>query len=230
MSLVKTLEFDPGADTLSRWMSHYISEQISVSENSTGEAQAEAKQRCFETILKLWTRRASFPNNSYPFEKFELVFKALEKITSEGKQAYYFNQSHFHSGQPGKEVPIAQADIEAVQPWINMALAIDGAARALVSLAFQQAAHNALDEESAAWIEKASGIFPEDENDISIIVKLIGEEEESAEKKALRDRQSKLQSKVEKLNMFMEVSNEIKQVLEEELKEISQAMSLDDSA
>lgn len=227
---MKTLELDPGADTLSRWMSHYVAEQISVSENTTGEAQAEAKLRCFETILKIWARRASFPNNSYPFKKFELVFKALEKITSEGKQAYYFNQPHFHSGQTGKEVPISQTDIEAIQPWINIALAIDGAARVLVSLAFQQATYNALDEESAAWIEEASGIFPGEENDISIIVKLIGEEEESAEKKALRDRQSKLQSKVEKLNMFVDISNEIKQVLEEELQEISQAMSLDDSA
>jgi hypothetical protein len=61
-------------------MTHYISEKIALAETTTGSEKTEAEQQCFDTILKLWGRRASLPNNRYPFKNFEPIFQVLNRL------------------------------------------------------------------------------------------------------------------------------------------------------
>jgi hypothetical protein len=57
--LVALLGEEHNVDLLSRWMAHYISEQMSVIGSTTGESKAAAEERCYNTILKLWAHRAA---------------------------------------------------------------------------------------------------------------------------------------------------------------------------
>ena len=78
--LVESLATERGGDVdmLSRWMSHYVAEQIVAAENATDATKAEAEERCFRTILSLWEHRSTLPNGRRPFESFEPIFESLE--------------------------------------------------------------------------------------------------------------------------------------------------------
>lgn len=76
--------------TPSRWMAHYIAEQMTIADNAQGDDKIRAEQKCFETILKLWEHRSSLPNGQRPFENFEPIFRVLEQLNPENKQPFYF--------------------------------------------------------------------------------------------------------------------------------------------
>ena len=44
---MKELKLEPGVDTFSRWMSHYLAEKISVAEQSEGGEKEAAEKECF---------------------------------------------------------------------------------------------------------------------------------------------------------------------------------------
>lgn len=52
-AIVEVLGLQRSNDTLSRWMAHYIAEQISKVEHTTGTEKEEKKECCWNTILKL---------------------------------------------------------------------------------------------------------------------------------------------------------------------------------
>ena len=81
-TLVQELGLEPGVDTLSRWMTHYISEQIALIETGPDHEKTEAQQRCSDTIAQLRERRSSLPNNRYPFKNFESIFETLSKLNN----------------------------------------------------------------------------------------------------------------------------------------------------
>src|SRR5258708_5779936 len=77
--LVEELGREPNMDTLSRWMAHYVAEQIVIAEKTAGVERASAGERCFRTILALWEHRSSLPPGRRPFESFEPILRALER-------------------------------------------------------------------------------------------------------------------------------------------------------
>ena len=87
--LVKELSLDPGVDTFSRWIAHYIAEQITLSEKAQGEEKKEIDKRCFESILQLWVHHASYAGDRRPFESFEPVFNALYRLDPEKAHPYH---------------------------------------------------------------------------------------------------------------------------------------------
>ncbi|MEH1770931.1 MAG: hypothetical protein V7L30_31765 [Nostoc sp.] len=212
-ALVQELGLEPGVDTLSRWMAHYVSEQIALAENTSDNEKTEARQRCFDTILKLWDHRLSLPNNRYPFESFERIFETLSRLDPENSSTYYFENSHFENTE-NEDIPEDQTN--EVQLWINVALSIDAAARVLIDTALKQAANHAEDEKIVAWLEKSGGISNDNNYDISIMTRLLEEpqEDDIAEKVCERTRQ-KLSLRIKKLDLFIELS----QLLREDLRE-----------
>lgn len=221
-ALVQELSLEPGVDTLSRWMAHYITEQIAIAETTIGNEKSEAEQRCFETILKLWERRSSLPNGRYPFKNFESIFKVLNRLDPENTQHYYFDdprpQTNVNKGNEETE-----SETDEVQTWVNIALGVDRAARVLIDFALRQAACNAVDEETIAWLENAIGIS-DDENDVSIIIRLVGETQESEPEdngEALEETRQYLQSRIDKLIAFTEISDLLRTELIQELKNLS---------
>lgn len=130
--LVKELELEPGVDTLSKWMAHYISEQIAIAENSTGEEKEKAKQKCFNTILKLWERRDRLPNGSRPFEDFEQIFQVLKKIDLKN------DPKPFHELKDFDKIKEEELDSE-VEYWIDKVELINNTTRKLIRVCLAQA-------------------------------------------------------------------------------------------
>ena len=219
-ALVQELGLESSVDTLSRWMTHYVTEQISSAENTTGDEKFEAEKRCFDTILKLWEHRASLPNSRYPFKNFESIFNALNELDPANSQSYYFDSSHFDIAANNDDISESQTD--EVQSWINVAFVIDEAARVLIDFAFKQAACNAADEKTIAWIENATGISVDDKDDTSVIIRLVGGTQESyPDEESRKQKREELSSRIEKLDIFIELSNLLRDELTEELENVS---------
>ena len=201
-------------------MAHYITEQIAIAEATTGNEKSEAEQRCFETILKLWERRSSLPNGRYPFKDFESIFTVLNRLDPENTQPYYFDDSRSQTTvDKGNEETESERD--EVQTWVNIALGVDRAARVLIDFALRQAACNAVDEETIAWLENATGIS-DDKNDVSIVIRLVGEsQEDNAEEEVREQKRRELSSRIEKLDMFIKLSGLLRDELTEHLENIS---------
>lgn len=72
-ALVEELSLDPGVDTLSRWMAHYIAELIEDTNTAKVEDRPAKLVKCADAILDLWERRHQLPNGKRPFEDWEPV-------------------------------------------------------------------------------------------------------------------------------------------------------------
>jgi hypothetical protein len=87
--IVKELELDPGVDTLSKWMSHYLAEKIELAKTLKGVKKKNADKECVEIILKLWDRRWSIPNKKPFFSDFEPLMKTLEKLNPDRETPFF---------------------------------------------------------------------------------------------------------------------------------------------
>ncbi len=72
-ALVEELGLDPGVDTLSRWMAHYIAELIEAAETAKGEDRPVKLATCANAILDIWGRHHQLPNGQRPFEDLEPI-------------------------------------------------------------------------------------------------------------------------------------------------------------
>lgn len=169
-ALVDELGLGEGVDTLSRWMAHYVAEQMAVAEQASGEEKEAAEERCFETILKLWGRRASLPRGKRPFERFEMVFRALESLAPENR--------------PRSTVPVwllqeKEGDLESqpeVKEWLDVAHAIDDSAKVLIRYCLGQAYAAAATDEVKEWLRKSTDIGLGE--DVTVIARLASFAEE----------------------------------------------------
>lgn len=212
---IKELNSKSDIDSLSKWMVHYIAEQIRIAKSAKGKKKLEAERNCFETILKLWKHRAYLPSGHRPFENFEAIFRVLERIDPNNKRQYYYEPPIDKELKSNKRKKIA-AD---VKKWLDIALVIDEAARAWLSYIFKYAAQSATDKEIIKWFETASGL-PKDE-EVSIAIRLFGEESESEESKDERlkkEKENNLKSRIKQLDAFIKFSMELKSIYLNELK------------
>lgn len=219
-ALVEELGLEPGVDTLSRWMAHYVAEQITIAENAVGDEKTQAEQRCFETILKLWHRRASLPSGSRPLENFKPILRTLTRLDPENSRPFYYSFHHAAESEVSSEnVP------DEVQKYIEFALGLDEAARVLIKSVFSQAARCAVDEKTLAWLKNAANLT--DIDDILIVTHLLpadlddGEDKENFEQ--IRQEQERLiRSAIDKLDAFVELSSLFRDELIVELDKLSQ--------
>lgn len=199
-ALVKELNLDHGVDTLARWMAHYIAEQIEKAENSTGAEKKEAEERCYETILKLWNHRSSFPKGSRPFENFEPIIHTLVRLDPENERHFFFeNRKEKKDGVP-----------EEVQKWLDIADGIDEAARVWLKYVFEQASLAATDGSTIEWLENLVAI--QEEDNFSVIFRELhgdiddiwgeGKKEDERKRKIIVSRIKKLEAFAE-LNQFL---------------------------
>lgn len=191
-----------------------------IAENATGDQKSEAERRCFDTILKLWQHRSSFPKGHRPFENFEQIYRALSRLDPECRQSYYF-EDFIHQKETDKT---PDAKTNNIQSWINIAVAVDRAARVLIEFAFRQAAHHAADDKTKSWIKNAAKLSSNDD-DLSVVIRLLPAKEGNQEKDALeRIRQEQLvslRSKVEKLDAFLGCTKSIRASLSREIRKLS---------
>jgi hypothetical protein len=118
--LVRELDEHPQADNLSRWMAHYIGEQMAITATTTGDAKAEAEARCFQTILALWAHRAKFPNGFRPLDGFEPILRTLARLDPDEARGFYHNFR-----LPQEKEAATDEQQQAVSDWLEFAESID---------------------------------------------------------------------------------------------------------
>lgn len=214
-TLVEELNSESRIDTPARWMAHYIAEQMVIAEEATGDDKVQAEQRCFETILKLWQHRWSFPTGKRPFERFEPIFRALEQLDPDNSTPYFYKPNPRSS-----DMEETDEDASAIRNWLEAAQAIDEAARVWLEYVFQQAALTATDARTTELLKNAVGLPASD--DVSIIVQLLLTDltEETAEQRQ-QGRREELESRLKQLDAFVEFNQLLYKGFAAELEAIS---------
>lgn len=207
-SLVKELNLDPGVDTLARWMAHYIGEQIEIAKRATGVEKREAEERCFNTILKLWSHRSFIPGESRPFVDFEPILRTLKRLDPENDRHFFYEDI----ANTPDNVP------EELKKWLDLAKGIDEAARVWLKYVFKQAALAATDESTIEWLENAYTL-PEEDNFSEIFRELHKVIENFGDGKIQKDR-DKLYSNINKLEVFAELNQMLLREYRGELEKI----------
>lgn len=220
-ALVEELRLDPGVDTLSRWMAHYIAEQMEIAENATINNKIEAEQRCFDTILKLWQHRSSLPNGQRPFERFEQIFRMLERLDPEKKQPFfYLNRNNSDKNKEN----------ENLQQWLDVAEGIDRVARIWLDYVFKQATLCATDERTIDWLRNSAGL--QNIDDTSIIIRLLPKsilrDDENITENIQQQQHDLIMSRIEELKSFNDFNQQLLSILEQELEDLSVYDSLFD--
>lgn len=225
-NLVKELKLDPGIDTFSRWMAHYIAEQMEIAKNETGDAKAEAEQQCFTTILRLWGQRSSWPRGHRPFVNFEPVFRALERLDPENPNPYYYSSPIYRSSEADDSVD----ESDEVKQWLDNAFAIDQTARIWLEYVFYQASLKAIDAKTITWLENALGL-PED-HDASIIVRLLDadadNESENTADQEQQTKREKIESRIKQLDAYVEFNQNLRDAYVTELETMAHSDSSTD--
>lgn len=167
-ALVKELDIEPGNDTLSRWLVHYIAELMVKLENAEEDQKSQLQQQCFETILTLWQHRSSFKNGHRPFENFEPILRTLAALDPENRNSYYrfWNQRELDDSVLSDDV----------KHWTELAVGLDHAARIWIKFALDQATQHALDEKTSSWLSTAQGLLQDQE--LEVIIRLAGKTSE----------------------------------------------------
>lgn len=213
-ALVNELSLDPGVDTLAKWMAHYIAEKMIVSETAAGKNKDDADKECFETILKLWQHRSMYPEGKNPYERFEPIFKTLEKLDHEGSGLFY--NRRFNYGKNDVKAP------PEVKQWLDRALDIDQVARIWMEYVLHQATLSATDEDTAKWLDNSNDL--EDSIDSEIIMQLLhrvdtNDKDLNAQDMKQRDI-DRINAKIDKLLTFREFSETLINRLKQEIDEI----------
>lgn len=157
---VQELKLDPGVDTFSKWMAHYIAEKMVLAEQApSGKDKKEAEKECFETILNLWKHRWSLASGRRPLENFEPILKTLERLNPEEQEPFFYSSLNHELLELEKDNP----DLKEVIAYTNMALQIDKTARIWIEFVLNQAALNAKSEKTKAFLKSAANIHDNDD-------------------------------------------------------------------
>lgn len=219
--LVKELGLEPGIDTLSRWMSHYIAEQITAAEDPgiQGIDKENAKKRCFVTILELWLHHAYYPEQKRPFERFEPIFNALESLDPDGT----YPHNRFLRGLEDRSESGADVEQEEVKQWVNVALGIDAVAKVMIEFALRNAIDDAKDQSTEQWLKNAVNL-PSDE-EVSVILRF-SPVDDAIQKDPQKEQERKIreiESRIEKLDAFEGFCAQLREAYREEIGKLRSA-------
>lgn len=139
------MNVDGSADTLGRWMAHFVAELIDEAERTTGPEKAAVQDRCFTAILELWSHRAKFPRGMRPHQELEPILRVVESLDLATEYPRYYP-----SAQPSENDP-QSAEVEK---WLDLARGLDYSAKLLIRYCLSQAADLATDK-SKEWVKLA---------------------------------------------------------------------------
>lgn len=159
-ALVDELGLDPGVNTLSRWMAHYIAKLIEDAETAEGEDRASKLAKCADAILDLWKHSHYWSNGKRPFEDLEPIRRALESLDPTDDTPRYFRSQRMMADKTKQNAE--------TKDWLKLANGFDYTAKALIRYCLTQAAQNALDK-SKDWVALAEKAGLEDDIDFSVV-------------------------------------------------------------
>jgi hypothetical protein len=209
-ALVKQLNLDPGVDTLSRWMAHYIAELIEAAETAKIEDRPANLAKCADAILGLWERRHQLPDGKRPFEDLEPILRALESLDPTNDTPRYFRS-------PRMAVDETEESPET-RKWLKLIDGLDYSAKILIRYFLTQAAQTALDR-SKDWVALAEAAGLRDGIDFSVI-RIITDESDLTKASEPDDSARKLlQDRINRLDAFKKMADALASDLRRQLKQ-----------
>jgi len=208
-ALVEELGLDPGVDTLSRWMAHYIAELIKDAETAKVEERSAKFAKCANAILGLWERRHQLPDGKRPFEDLEPILRALESLDPTDDTPRYFRS-------PRMAVDETEQNAET-RKWLELADDLDYSAKILIRYCLTQAARTALDR-SKDWAVLAENAGLDQGIDLPVI-RFITDESDLTKSSEPDDIARKLlEDRINRLNEFKKMTNVLASDLRRQLK------------
>ncbi|HEY6154703.1 MAG TPA: hypothetical protein VIW07_13265 [Candidatus Udaeobacter sp.] len=200
-------------DILSRWMAHYIAQQIVTAETATGEEKITAEERCFRTIVSIWKHRSNLPDGRRPFESFEPIFQSLARLHPDEPRPFYLAR---------ELVETPENPASPVNSLVQLALAADFAARAAIDVLLTEAAQAATSESVRAWLDNAmapSLVSDVRATDVSVVTKLTERKDELDVRAQPTDEAARenIQRRIEKLDAFARLCQFVRDQLAKQL-------------
>ncbi|MBN8659067.1 MAG: hypothetical protein J0M35_01800 [Candidatus Obscuribacter phosphatis] len=158
--MVDDLGLDDSADTLGRWMAHYIAEKLKELELCAKEERSEKQAECCTEILKLWAHRREFDGPRRMLTRFDKIFAVIEALEQGTFRNRYFPRPSEVTGES-----------EVTQRWLDRVGQIDDAAQALIYYCISQAANSATNE-NADWVKIAQDVCCPSDMDLQLIARL----------------------------------------------------------
>ncbi|QIF02426.1 hypothetical protein [Roseimicrobium sp. ORNL1] len=202
-ALVATLEAE-GIDTLSAWMAHYIAELMEAADKP-GEDRADAQERCFEAILRLWKHRASMPSGRRPFEAFDVIIQTLDRLNPDDPRTYYFEMWRRRGPKDSSD-----EKKDAVEKMLEVAMAADRAARIVIQYLISVAVDGRIDDLTRTLLKNAVG--DEDALDVDAYNKLIADLAAGKADFGAKERDA-LKRKIEQLDLFLKLGQGVREML-----------------
>lgn len=214
--IVDELGLEPGVDTLSRWMAHYIAEKIESIHSYEGAERDSARHECFELILNLWQHHAHYPNGNAPLTRFDAIYDAIERIDPEIETPYYRGLSKFYS--QNQEVD-KELESEA-QNWINRALQLDSINREMINFCLQQAVIHESDDDTKQWLEAAAGLPGSNDANalMEILYRSVDNESKVSEDEEREREAAKLKKSIDRLYALDSFKDSLLEIYEAEYK------------
>jgi hypothetical protein len=206
--LVAQLSAHEHADTFSRWVAHYVGEQIIAAEKATGKKKAAAEKQCFEAILALWSHRNKLPDGLRPFEGFEPILRALAQLDPDEPRPMY-NLLH-----PRPEMDGERSDVVKL---VDFVLSLDRVARILIGFALNEATAKAARPETKSLLE--NGMASSMTSDLHSVQELMRrcealESGQGASAETLKRKRERL----EELEKFCSLCDSVRDTLKAEIK------------
>lgn len=215
-ALIAELTTEPRSTQLSRWVAHYLAEQMTELKQAKGKKRAKAQDRCFGAILQLWRQRDSVPSGLHPFDGFKPVLRALETISPDCRNGYYIRNFDEKRATDNKS-----AEVVKMAKFIVCA---DRAARILIEAALETAVEQAKTPRTKVYLKsvqaKSKG------GDVVCVTRLMARRQyldaldpasELAETKRLWEK------RLEQLTNFISTATAIQKEFEGRLRRISKA-------
>ena len=144
--LVAKLSNAEQADTLSRWIAHYIAEQLAQVEQTTGPDQSAARERCFQSILTLWSHRATLPSGLRPLEEFEPILDLLVRLDPANPRPMW---------NPLGQRPDEEGELSETTRIIGFIFYLDEIAREFTDMSLRDAVSRAVKPETSLYLSEA---------------------------------------------------------------------------
>ncbi|MBS1595813.1 MAG: hypothetical protein JST90_15985 [Bacteroidetes bacterium] len=173
--LVKELGLEPGVDTLSKWMAHYVAGKMTdVEQLAHGDGKEQAEKDCFEAILKLWDHRWSFPRQRQPFGNFAPILETLHKLNPESQLPHYFNSDD----RDLMDKVLEGVKETEVEKYSRLCVQIDKTARIWIDFVLHLAALKAKNANTDDYIRNSADLSPND--DVQVILKTVGSDSKNS--------------------------------------------------